>query len=414
VTPEHCTVLIVGGGPAGLAAALALTRLGVRGITLLEREEETGGVPRFCHHTGFGWRDLHRITAGPDYARRYRQQVADAGVNVQTSAQATGWAGPRTLTVTSPTGVRPIQADAILLATGCRERPAAARLVPGNRPLGIFTTGSLQRLLHTPGQRIGRRAVVVGAELVSLSAVLTLAQAGIEVAAMLTDQPDHQIPFPFTPMLWYATRRWGVELIPQAQISRISGQRRVAAVEYSRLSSGQPDQLACDTVIFTGNWIPEHELVRTGGLALDPATRGPRSDGALRTSLPGIFAAGNLLRGAQSADQAALEGRWAAQGIAQFLKTQRWPQWGLPILSAAPVAWVTPNWVACPPEPAHFQYHFQVSQFCANARVCLYQGDRLLQRQHFRHLIPNCSYRLHSGWLRTLDVAGEAPCLRID
>jgi thioredoxin reductase len=398
----------VGSGPAGLAAAITLHKLGVSGIQVIDREREAGGMPRLCYHTGFGWHDLRRIQSGPNYARLYRKRAADAGIVVQTSTMVTGWSGLRTVALTSPMGRREIGAEAILLATGCRERPGAARLVPGNRPLGLFTTGALQRFLHEQGQVVGRRAVIVGAELISLSALLTLAGAGIEVAAMLTPYPHHQVYSPYSPLLWYANRRYGVKLVTGAQVSQIHGRRRVEAVEYCRVATGERMTLACDTIIFSGQWIPEHELARTGGLTLNPATLGPEVDLGLRSSVPGIFAAGNLLRGAQTADYAALEGQLAAQSIAQYLRDAAWPQRGVPIEVEAPLAWISPNRISAAPTASKNAFVFQVGESCRNVQLSVYQGSCLLARQSFGRLIPNCSYPLKAHWLSAVDREGEA------
>lgn len=414
MTPERCTVLIVGAGPAGLAAALELERRGVRGLLVVEREGEMGGTPRFCHHTGFGWHDLRRLYSGPDYARTYRQRIDAAGVEVRTSTMVTGWCAPRTVSVSGPAGVQQIEADAILLATGCRERPASARLVPGDRPAGLFTTGSLQRFVYEYGQQVGRRAVVVGAELVSLSAVLTLAHSHSQVTAMVTEHPGHQIYFPFAPVIWYAQRRLGAHLMPRTRISRIVGQRRVEAIECTHLDTGQTDVVPCDTVVFTGAWIPEHELVRNGGLVLDDATQGPQVDPALRTSVAGVFAAGNLLHGAQTADYAALEGRRAAQSIAHFLAATTWPQRGIPIKAMGPVAWITPNRVTPAELPSKNEFVFQSNRFYRNAQVSFYQGDRCLFTRRAGRLMPNRSYYLPGHWLPRVEREDQWLEFRLD
>lgn len=406
---ENCVVLIVGGGPAGLAAGLELRRLGIDNVVVLERETEAGGAPRFCQHTGFGLRDLRRLKSGPAYAHAYRSRAAAAGVEIRTSTTVTGWAGPRTVCVTSPAGRSEIEAAALLLATGCRERPHPARLVAGNRPQGVFTAGSLQRFVYGHGQRVGRRAVVVGAELVSLSAVLTLAHAGTAVAMMITEHPQHQVYLPYAPVLWYARKELGVQVVARSRVDRILGHRRVEAVELTHLDTGQTEVTACDTVVFTGSWIPEHELARLGDLALDQATRGPQIDPGLRTSTEGIFAAGNLLRGAETASHAALEGRHAAVEIARYLDEGLWPRRSLPIQVQKPIAWVSPNSLSAAHEaPPLGRFLWQVDSFCGSGRIGVYQGNRLLYSQRFRHLAPNRTYALGRQWLDAVDMDGDA------
>ncbi len=409
ISREACTVLIIGSGPAGLSAALQLHKAGVTNLKVVEREDEAGGIPRFCNHRGFGLRDLRRLYSGPGYARAYRQRALDAGITIETATTITNWTEPRTVTATSPAGIKEITATAILLATGCRERPAAARLIPGQRPLGVFTTGSLQRFVYEHGQAVGKRAVVVGGELVSLSALLTLHHAGTKVERMITALPHHQIYLPYLPALWYASQRLKVQVTPQATVSRILGRRHLEGVEVSYGDGRPPELIDCDTVVFTGNWIPEGDLARLGGLAINPATRGPQVDTALRTSTPGIFAAGNLLRGAETADHAALEGRWVGRNIAGFLADPQWPAAGLTLQVESPIAWVAPNQInSAADNPPLGKFLFQVDRFCRNVEVRLYQGARLLHRQPFRHLMPNRSFRLTTDWLQHVDQQGEA------
>ena len=410
--PADTDILIVGGGPAGLAAASALKKLGHQQVTVVDREPEAGGVPRLSDHPGFGIIDLHGVYTGPGYARHYVRAAERAGVEIRTSTTITRWAGPRKLAYTSPAGLGEIEAAAIVLATGCRERPRAARLVPGPRPLGVFTTGSLQRFVFEEHLPVGRRAVVVGAEIVSLSAVMTLAHAHVPVARVVTEQADHQIYLPYLPMKWWlmdmASR---IPLSRRTKVSRVLGHKRVEGVELTHLDSGATEIVECDAVIFTGDWIPENDLARSGQLGLDPSTLGPQADSAYRTSAPGVFAAGNLLRGAETAEVSALEGRQVAEHVAAYLRAKggeaAWPTRRLAVQAGAPLEWVYPNTLAGPQDQPPFgHFRLRARAFADNARLGVYQGERCLHQQGYGRLRPNGTQALSAGWLGQVDFAG--------
>lgn len=321
-------VLIVGAGPAGLSAAIELKKQGIKNILVVDREPEAGGMPRMCHHTGFGREDLWRMWQGPKYAKYYRELAEKMDVEVRTSTTILGWddlttehteSTEKKLRFTSPSGLGEITAQTVLLATGVRERPRAARLVPGKRPQGVFTTGSLQRFLFQEQLPVGKRAVIIGAELVSLSALMSLMGAGIKCEMMVTEEAGHQIQFPYVVMKWaLADIISRTPILTNTRISNIFGQKWVEGIELTH-KNGSRQLVECDTVIFTGNWIPEHELARMGGLKIDQNTKGPVIDKKFQSSVPGVFAAGNLLRGVETADRCALEGKWAAGAMTKFL-----------------------------------------------------------------------------------------------
>ncbi len=334
----HADVVVVGAGPAGLTAARELGR--DRSVIVLDRETHAGGIPRHSDHLGYGARDLRRVTSGPAYARRLVALARDAGADIRTEATATGWSGERGLEVTSPHGRIVVTGGAVLLATGARERPRSARLVPGDRPSGVLTTGLLQNLVHLQHRSPGRRAVVVGAELVSWSAVLTLREAGTETVLMTT---EHERGETWSALRAGARLALRVPVTTRTQVVRVIGKDVVEGVEIRNLRTGRTRVVACDVVVFTGDWIPDHELVRLGGIDLDPATKGPRVDAALRTSRAGVFAVGNVVHPVDTADVAALDGRHVADHVRRWLDSGATPEPGARIVAEAPFRWVAPS-----------------------------------------------------------------------
>jgi thioredoxin reductase len=401
-------VAVVGGGPAGLAAAVELRRRGVREVVVFEREAEAGGIPRHARHQGFGLRDLRRVLSGPAYARRWVELAREAGVEVLAETMVTGW-GPGPLELTSPRGRSTLEPAAVVLATGCRERPRSARLVPGSRPAGVMTTGMLQQLVYLRGLPAGRRGLVVGAEHVSFSAILTLAHGGAQTVALTTELSRHASLGAFKAG---AQLRYRVPVWTRTQVTAIHGRPRVEQVELTDLDTGRTRSVECDTVVFTADWIPDHELAVMAGVQLDPATRGPAVDPALRTSRPGAFAAGNLLHGAEQADVAALSGRHAATGVVQYLEDGEWPHQRVPIVCEPPLGWIAPNAVG-PEAPPRARFALRAHAFLRAPQVEIVQGESLLWSGRLARLMPGRSTRVPHGWTARADPAGGEVRVRL-
>jgi thioredoxin reductase len=403
-------VVVVGGGPAGLAAAAELCRRGIGDVVVLEREAQAGGIPRHARHQGFGLRDLRRSLSGPAYARRYVELAREAGVELLEETMVTGWAPskaarPATLELTSPRGRIALEPAAVVLATGCRERPRAARLVPGSRPAGVMTTGMLQQLVYLRGLPAGRRALVVGAEHVSFSAILTLAHGGARTIALATELPRHASLAAFR---LGARLRYGVPVWTRARVTGIHGRERVERVELTALDSGRVRDVACDTVVFSADWIPDHELAVMAGVELDAGTRGPAVDASLRCSRPGVFAAGNLLHGAEQADVAALSGRHAATAVARYLEVGRWPARRVPIVCEPPLGWIAPNITAAGEQarPPGGRFALRAHEFLRAPRVAIAQDGRVLWGGRLARLMPGRSTRVPYGWTARVDPGG--------
>jgi thioredoxin reductase len=387
-----------------LAAAVELRRRGVREVVVIEREVEAGGIPRHARHQGFGLRDLRRPLSGPTYARRYVDLARAAGAELLLETMVTGLGSGRALELTGPGGRSRLEPAAVVLATGCRERPRSARLVPGSRPDGVLTTGMLQQLVYLQRLPAGRRALVVGAEHVSFSAIVTLAHGGARTVALTTELERHQSLAAFR---LGALARYRVPVWTRTRVSAIRGRPRVEEVELTDLASGATRAVACDTVVFTGDWIPDHELAVMAGLELDPLTRGPAVDGALRSSAPGVFGAGNVLHGAEQADVAALSGRHAAAAVAAYLEDGAWPARRVPLVCEPPLGWIAPNAVAeGAGDPARDRFALRSREFLRAPRIELAQGERLLWSGRLARVMPGRSARLPSAWTREVDPAG--------
>ncbi|WP_419897331.1 NAD(P)/FAD-dependent oxidoreductase [Roseomonas sp. USHLN139] len=330
-------IVIIGAGPAGLTAARHLVAGGARDVTILERNPEAGGLPRFCGHLGWGVLDYHRLWRGPAYARRLVQDARGATLRTQVSVTALGPGG--VLELATPEGRETLTPRAVLLAAGIRETTRAARLIGGTRPWGVVSTGAFQEMVYAGGQLPFRRPVVLGSELVSFSALLTARHAGIRPVAMIEEAARITARRPGD---LFARHILGVPVLTQTKLVSIEGTGRVDAIIVEE--NGVPRRIDCDGVIVTGRFAPEAALLRGGHLALDPATGGPQIDSFYRTSDPAVFAAGNVLRPVEHSGQAAAEGAAAAAALLRDLAgTLPAPAEAIPVTPAGALRYVYPQ-----------------------------------------------------------------------
>ena len=307
-------VAVIGGGPAGLAAATALKEAGVGRVVVLEREPQAGGIPRHCGHPPFGMREFRRILRGPAYAARLVARAERAGVEIRTLATVAGIRPGGHLLVALPEGPVELAARRVIYATGVRETPRAARLIGGARVQGVMNTGALQSLVYLKGRRPFRRPVIIGSELVAFSAIMTCRHAGIRPVAMI--EPSAQVIARWPAALY--PRLAGMRLLTGTRLLAIRGGPRVTGVRVAG-PDGQRREIACDGVVLSGQFTPEASLARLGHLALDPGTGGPVVDQWGRCSDPSYFATGNLLRPVETAGWSWAEGRRCGQWVAEDL-----------------------------------------------------------------------------------------------
>jgi len=401
---ETVDVAIVGGGPAGLAAATELRRLGVAQVLVLEREPAAGGIPRHCGHYPFGMREVHRLLRGPDYAQRLVRLAEAAGVRIATGTTVTRLLPGGGLETTSDQGLGRVRARAVLLATGVRETSRAARLIGGEKPAGVLPTGALQGLVYLDGRRPFTRPVILGSELVAFSALLTCRHAGIRPLAIVEPGSRAVARWP-VPLL---ARLLGVPFATRTTIEAINGRERVEAITLNGPEGiyGLP----ADGVIVTGGFRPETTLLTDAALTLDPATGGPEVDAWGRLSDPAYFAAGNILRGVETAGWSWSEGRRIARTIAAALAS------ALPApdrtarlkLDHPALRYALPQVLGNAQSGSAGQaerLQLRVNQ-PVRGRLCLWQGDRILVSRRIdsaperRILLPLPAVRSDGGTVR--------------
>ena len=315
-------VIVIGSGPAGLAAATDLAKAGCR-VTVLEREAQAGGIPRHCGHYPYGLREFHRLMRGPEYAARLVVAAGAAGVTIRTGTTVTALKPGGVIDITDDAGLATLTARAVLLATGVRETSRAARLIGGDKPGGVLSTGALQGMVYLNHQKPFARPVILGTELVAFSALLTCRHAGIRPVAMI--EPAARITAR-SPVVWLA-RVMRVPIRLGSDIARIHGRTQVDRVTLS--TPAGPQDLPADGVIVTGGFRPDAMLLRGSHLEVDPASGGPVIDRWGRLSDPAYFAAGNILRGVETAGWCWAEGRRTARAIISALEGRLPPPGGV-------------------------------------------------------------------------------------
>ena len=284
-----CDVAIIGGGPAGISAAIALKKFGIDRIIVLERECEAGGIPRHCGHPPFGIREYGRILSGPVYAKKIIADSRLLGVEIALRTTVVSVRQGGILSIICPDGATELRAKRVLIATGTRETPRSARFVSGGRPLGIYNTGALQSMVYLKNTIPFKRPVVVGTEIVSFSALFTCKKAGIRPVAMLEEKSRPTVRWP----LPLAARFFSVPLHLDTRITKIIGDDRVTSVRFED-GHGSEKEIDCDGVLFTGKFIPESSLARMGHLDIEPDTGIPIVDQYGRCSDHAYYAAGNI------------------------------------------------------------------------------------------------------------------------
>ena len=292
-------LVIIGGGPAGLSAANAAWEDGCRSICIVERDRELGGILNQCIHNGFGLHYFKEELTGPEYAGRFIEKLKDTGVDVRLDAMVLDITADKQVHIVSTSGgYEVLEAKAVVLAMGCRERTRGAIAIPGTRPAGIFTAGAAQRYLNIEGYMVGRRVVILGSGDIGLIMARRMTLEGAKVLACVEVMPYSG---GLTRNIVQCLNDFDIPLYLSHTITDIQGKDRVERVIVSEVGPdrrpipGTEMTFDCDTVLLSVGLIPENELSRAAGVEMDPRTNGPKVFENMETSIPGVFACGNVL-----------------------------------------------------------------------------------------------------------------------
>jgi len=345
---EKYDVIVIGSGPGGLAAAIAAKKAGAEDVLIIERDIELGGILLQCIHNGFGLEILKQDLPGPEYAQRYVNEALGLGIEALLDAMVLDITPQRVVTVTGKRfGFKDLQARAVVLAMGCRERTRAQIRLPGTRPAGVFTAGTAQRWVNVEGYMPGKRFVVLGSGDIGMIMARRLTLEGAKVERVLE----------IMPFLTGLTRNYvqclldyDIPLQLGHTVNRIIGDRRVEAIESVQVDEKwnpipeTREIVPCDTLLLSVGLIPENELSRKAGVRIDPVTGGPYVDDSFETNVPGIFAAGNVVHVYDLVDWVTEAGFAAGASAAQFALRERGrEQRHIPLLAGENVRYVVPH-----------------------------------------------------------------------
>jgi NADPH-dependent 2,4-dienoyl-CoA reductase/sulfur reductase-like enzyme len=399
---QHCTVAIIGSGPAGLSTAIALKKQGVDDIVVLERFSEAGGNPRHCGHSPFGFTEFKRVYLGPAYARKMVQTAQQLGIRIELNTSVVELGKNGLLTLSREQGMQQLKADKVVLATGIREKPRAPRLVSGQRPLGIMTTGALQSMVYLSHKKPFKRPVIVGTELVSFSAIGSCRHAGIKPVAML--EQNSRVTAPLALQIY--PRVFGVDVLTGTQLLEIEGKEKVTGVKVIQ-SGGVERHIDCDGVIFSGQFTPESSLARLGHLDIDPLTQGPVVDQFGRCSDAAYFAAGNVLRPVETAGWCWREGERLASSIKTDL-TSTLPDisTSIPVsIQTDQIKYIVPQRITLTGNSK--DKRFQLRLNCpARGQLEIHSGENLLLSKHI-HSLPERRILMPMPYMGGVSVGDE-------
>lgn len=387
---KHISLVIIGGGPAGMSAAVAAKQNGIDNLCILERDESLGGILNQCIHNGFGLHKFNEELTGPEYAARYEQQVFDLKIPYMLKTTVLDMTSEKVITATNETeGIFQIQADAVILAMGCRERPRGALNIAGTRPAGIYSAGTAQRFVNIKGYMPGKEIVILGSGDIGLIMARRMTLEGAHVKAVC-----ELLPYSggLTRNIVQCLNDFDIPLYLSHTVTEIHGKERVTGVTVMEVDAnrkpipGTEMDLSCDTLLLSVGLIPENELTKQAGILLDRTTSGAVVGQDRQTNVPGIFACGNVLHVHDLVDFVSEEAETAGVSAAAFIKkTDGFSQADISVIPQGLARYVVPQKIT---RACDVKLYFRVSDVCRDVTIQIKDGGRVILSRKKQKVAP--------------------------
>ena len=411
-----CGLVIVGGGPAGMAAAVAAYEAGLRDILILERDTALGGILRQCIHNGFGLHRFGEELTGPEYAYRYEKMVKEYGIPYMTDTMVTSISEDRVVTAqNSERGIFRLRAGAVILAMGCRERPKGALNIAGRRPAGIYTAGTAQKFVNMKGYMPGREVVILGSGDIGLIMARRMTLEGAKVKAVCELMPYSG---GLARNIEQCLNDFGIPLLLSHTVFEIHGTDRLTGVTIAKVDENRrpiestKQYIPCDTLLLSCGLIPENELTKDAGIALDPITNGAKVDGERETDIPGVFACGNVLHVHDLVDYVSEEAAIAGRAAVRFIGGEATKKISVPVECSGGVRYTVPQLLTeCTPT----RVYFRVADVFRDKRLQVSVGDEVLVDKKKQKLAPGEmeTVELNEDIIRRAEESGKPVHIRL-